>query len=343
MEAEISAKSTKNEILDAYNALLKRVQEQKPVDRQAEKERVEKRAIVETAVQQSDEKIVKGLADLKLAITKSLDDTEDQLLREFKKLSGLRQAIEIAQKNLEEIHEIRVQADSFAALLLAQKEKKQAFEVEIEQKRQDFEAELLQKRQQWKKEQEDYERAKKERDDETKKARQREEEEYTYTVQLQRKKEQDAYAVEKAAREKALEAKGQELEKSWAEREAALSSREQALADLQARVEAFPKELEKAVRDTEKAVTERLQFTYKHEGAMLAKEIEGERRLSQQSIASLEAKIREQDEQIRQLTQKANEAGLQVQSIAIKAIEGASAWRALSPAGHERGNESIAR
>jgi hypothetical protein len=41
----------------------------------------------------------------------------------------------------------------------------------------------------------------------------------------------------------------------------------------------------------------------------------------------LESKIGEQDDLIKQLTQKANEAGLQVQSIAIKAIEGASSQR----------------
>lgn len=342
MEPEISAKNTKNEILDAYNALLKKIKEQKPVDRQVEKEKVEKKEIVETAARNSVETIVKGLADLKLAITKALDDMEQQLIGESKRLQGIRQAIAIEQKNLEEIHEIRADADSLAALLLAQKEKKQTFEAEIEQKRGDFEAEMVQKRLLWKKEQEDYERAKKEREEEVKKARQREEEEYSYNRQLQRKKDQDAYAASKAVLEKELEDKRQTLERSWSERESALAAREKELADLKARVESFPKELEKAVRDTEKAVTERLQFTFKHEAEIGVREREGERKLSQQIIASLEAKIKEQDELIRQLTQKANEAGLQVQSIAIKAIEGASSWRAPGAA-YERAAEPAAR
>lgn len=342
MEPEITARSTKNEILEAYNALLKRIKEQKPVDRQAEKEKTEKKEIVETAAQNSVEKIVKGLADLKLGITKSLDDMEAQLIDEFKKLNGIRQAIDIEKKNLEEIHEIRANADSLAVLLLVQKEKRQAFETEIAQKRSDFEAEIIQKRLLWKKEQEDYERMKKEREEETKKARQREEEEYTYNLQLQRKKDQDAYAAKKAALEKELEEKRLTLERAWSEREAALSARENELADLKTRVESFPQELEKAVKDTERSVTQRLQFIYKHEAEMLAKETEGERKLNQQIIASLEAKIKEQEEQIRQLTQKANEAGLQVQSIAIKAIEGASTWRAVG-APYERSSEPTAR
>jgi hypothetical protein len=342
MEPEITAKSTKNEILEAYYALLKKIKEQKPVDRQAEKEKAEKKEIVETAAQNSEERIVKGLADQKLAITKSLDEMEQQFLSEVKKLNNLRQAIEIEKKNLEEIHEIKAGADSLAALLLAQKEKRQAFEMEMEQKRNDFEVEMAQKKLSWKKEQEDYERLKKDKEEETKRARQREEEEYTYNLQLQRKKDQDGYTATKAAMEKELEEKRIALEREWSEREAALSSREKELADLKTRVESFPQELEKAIRDTQTAVTEKLQFTFQHEAQMLAKETEGERKLSQQIIASLEVKIKEQEEQIRQLTQKVNEAGLQVQSIAIKAIEGAASWRAPGVM-YEKSSEPSAR
>ncbi|MFO1350275.1 MAG: hypothetical protein U1F68_06175 [Gammaproteobacteria bacterium] len=340
MESELSTKNTKNEILDAYNALLKRVKEQKPVDRQADKEKAEKVQVVESAARTSVEKIVKGLAEQKLTLTQSLDEVEEQLIGEFKKLKDIRQAIEIERKNLEEIHEIRAEADSLAVLLQVQKEKKQAFEAEVVQDRDDFDAEMAQKKLAWKKEQEDYERTKKERDEATKKARQREEEEYAYDLQLQRKKDQDTYAAKKAALEKELEEKRQALERNWSEREAALTTRETELADLRARVESFPKDLDKAIKDTEKTITERLQFKFKHEAEILAKDNEGERKLSQQIIASLQAKIKEQDDLIRQLTQKANEAGLQVQNIAVKAIEGASAWRAFGATSHEKSGKS---
>ena len=341
-EPSISGRSTKNEILAAYNALLKKVKEQKPVDRQAEKERAEKQEIVETAAQNSVEKIVKGLADLKLGITKSLDEMEEQLISEFKKLNGIRQAITIEEKNLEEIHEIRANADSLATLLLAQTEKRQAFETEMAQKSSEFEAEMTQKRLLWKKEQEDHERLIKERDAEVKKTRQREEEEYTYNRQLQRKKDQDSYAANKAALEKELEEKRLTLEKTWSEREAALSAQEQEIKALRVQVESFPAELEKATKETAQAAIEKLQLTYRHEAEMLAKETQGESKLNQQIVASLQAKIKEQEEQIRQLTQRADEAGTQVQNIAVRAIEGASAWRTLGVSS-DRGGESTTR
>jgi hypothetical protein len=54
------------------------------------------------------------------------------------------------------------------------------------------------------------------------------------------------------------------------------------------------------------------------------KEIEGEKKLNLQKVASLEAKVKEQDTLIAQLTQKANDATQQVQSIACKALEASS-------------------
>jgi hypothetical protein len=52
--------------------------------------------------------------------------------------------------------------------------------------------------------------------------------------------------------------------------------------------------------------------------------------INKQIVQSLENKIKEQAEQIMQLSQKANESGHQVQTIALKAIEGVSAQRSYN-------------
>jgi len=59
----------------------------------------------------------------------------------------------------------------------------------------------------------------------------------------------------------------------------------------------------------------------------LSRAKEGERKLNKQVVSALEAKIKEQEAYIRQLTQKTDQAGQQVQNIALKAIEGASSQR----------------
>ena len=324
---DVSVKSTKNEILQAYNELLTKVKEERPFDRKEERKRDEEKKIIKAASENSVEKIVKGLAEIKLEIGTALDTLEERLIKEFKKLTELQQVIEVEQKELEEIHEIKVNADSLAALLKAQKEKGSQFDKEMEEKREAFESEMVQKRLQWKKEQEDYDLSKKERDMKVKKEREREEEEYNYALQLKRKKDNDVYEARKAALEKELKEKKDAVEKELSEREALVTARESELNELKARVAEFPAQIEKAIKETEKSVIERLEFKYKHEAELATKEIEGERKLNKQVVSALEAKIKEQDAYIRQLNQKTDQAGQQVQTIAIKAIEGASSQR----------------
>jgi hypothetical protein len=327
MTKTVSEKSTKTEILDAYNELVVKVREQKAMDSRVAKKETEEKETVKTASQNSVEGIVKNLANLKLDIVKAMDTLEEKLIAEFRRLTELQQAIHIETKELDDTYGIKSEAETLATILLAQKEKRTAFELEIEQKKSDFEADMGQKKAQWKKEQEEYESAKKERDQQAKKERQREEEEYEYDLQLKRKKDNDVYETKKAALEKQLAERKSVFERDFAEREALIASKEKELADLRTKVESFPKELDKVAKDTEKSVTDRIEFKYKYQAELGAREVEGEKRLHQQMITALEAKIKDQDEQIRQLTQKANESVQQVQAIAVKAIEGASAQR----------------
>lgn len=327
MVKAVSDKSTKTEILEAYNELVTKMKEQKAMDAKAVKKETEEKEIVKASSLSSIEDIVKRLAGLKLDIVTAMDGLEKLLIDEFKKLSDLRKATEIENKNLEELYQIKAEAESLTALIALQKEKKAAFDEELATKRAEFDEEMVQKRQEWKREQERYEQEKKERETQLKKERQREEEEYSYNLKLARKKDADAYEMKKAALEKELIDRQAALEKKFAERDSIISAREKDYEEMKSKVEAFQSELAKAVKDTEKTVTERLEFKHKHQTEILMKEIEGERRLNQQIIAALEKKIKEQDELIRQLTEKANEAGRQVQDIAIKAIEGASMQR----------------
>ena len=170
-----------------------------------------------------------------------------------------------------------------------------------------------------------------------KKERQREEDDYAYNLRTTRKKEVDSYETRKAQLESELKEEKALVEKDLAERENNLSSRESELQSLRTRVDSFPAELEKAVTEAEKAATEKLEFKYKYQADLSSKEAEGEKRLNKQIIAALERKIAEQEEQIRQLTQKADDSIQQVQTIAIKAIEGASTQRIFTERTKEGG------
>jgi hypothetical protein len=333
----LSEKSTKTEILEAYNSLLLQAKEQKAADQRVVKKETEEKEVVKSASQNSVEEIVKRLAGLKLEIVKNVDNLEEKLIAEYRRFVELQQAIDVQTRSLEEIYGIQTEAESLTALINTQKEKKEAFGIEMERKKTELDAVITETKEQWKKEQEEHEAANKEKDMVLKKERQREEDDYTYNLRLARKKDVDAYETKKTILEKELIEKRTVVENELSEREAAVASKEKELDELRLKVEAFPKELDKAVKETEKNVTERIETKYKHQTDLSAKEIEGERKLSKQIIDALEGKIKEQEEQIRQLTQKADDSVAQVQKIAVKAIEGASSQRVFMERSKENG------
>ncbi len=321
MADQITEKNTKSQILQAYSEAITKLKEMEKEDRKIAKKKEEEVKIVKEASDNSAEKIVNGISRAKIEIMNALDEVSEKLTSEFKKLEGLQKAIELESNYLNEIYDIKINADSLSALLLAQKEKKANFDAEIENKKIAFEEEMQQKKFQWKLEQENYENQKKERDAQLKKDRQREEEEYNYNLQLKRKKEADEYNEQKSKLEKELVEKRTSLEKELSERESIVAAKEKESAEMKLKVEQFPKALENAIKETEKSVIEKIEFKFKHQSELAQKEMEGERNLNRQMIISLENKIKEQAEQVKQLTQKVNDSGQQVQTIAIKAIE----------------------
>lgn len=90
------------------------------------------------------------------------------------------------------------------------------------------------------------------------------------------------------------------------------------------KLKTFPQELEQRVKDAELATKQQIETYYKHQIDLSNREVEGERKLAQQTISTLQLKIKEQENFIKQLTQKADESTNQVQTIALKAIEGNS-------------------
>lgn len=324
MTQEISEKSKKNEILEAYHELLNKINEGKVISNQEVKKQKDNEEIVFKAATFDVEHIINDLAQVKLEIVQGIGELEKKLTGEYRRLAELQSAITIETDNLKEIHEIKKNADSLAALLLAQKEYRTRFEAQMEQRKNELEHAIQIKQIEWQHEQEQYEQDKKERDLRLKKERVREEEEYRYTLTLDRKKDQNAYEEKQNTLDRALQEKTTAFEKSCIEREAILADQEEELKTLRIRVTQFPHELETGIKNAEKTVKELLDREYRYKMELLAKETEGEKRLTQQMITSLQDKIKEQDGLIHQLSNKADTASNQVQSIALKALESAS-------------------
>jgi len=298
---QINEKTKKSEIIDAYNDLLLKVQEEKKTSLKDEKQKQLELKIVKEVSSNSSDNIVKTLSNAKLEIIKMIDHIGSKITEEQKKLIDVQRALEIETKNLDEVYQIKINAESLEALLRAQKEKKQEFETEINKQKIS-----------WKLEEEKY-----------KQDREREEDEYNYVLKTQRRKEQDAYNLKK-----------EKLEKEFTDRELNIINKEAEYENLKKQVETFPKILEKHIKESEENTRVNVERNYKFEKELSIKEIESERKLYEQTLKSLQEKIKEQDAIIKQLSLKTDFATQQVQTIAIKAIE-SSSFRVFSSSSNE--------
>jgi hypothetical protein len=281
---------SKNEVFAAYDELLQKLKatNKTPVAvlQQEEKILQEKREIVESAAVQTSDELAYHLISLKNTLNTQLDEIEIKLNTEKKKFETLQQAISIQSKELNDLYEIKPQADTLAALVMAYKEKSVTLEQEIKLKRQ-----------QWQKEQEAQEEARREYESQTQKTRQREEENYNYNRDIFRRKEQEEYEVQKRAAEQ-LQARRYELEEAYRARDAALNARETKIGtreiefqQLQDEVRNFPDRLQQATAEAERITGEKLAIKFEYEAKLLQRDFEAERQLHRQAISLLESKI----------------------------------------------------
>ncbi len=310
MNEEVSSKNTKKEILEAYQKLLKQAREKKEIAPEKEPQEKQKSAIFEGATRQQPDKIMKDISGLKISLSQSLDKVEESLIEEHKKLSEVSEAIRVEKENLQNIHQIKAEADSLEALVNTHKEKEQEMEQEMKDQREAWEKEKKQAEQEL---QEEKERIRKERA--------REEEEYLYHRDQKRKKEEDSYNEKMLKQEKELKERREAFEKEILEREADIKASEDEFQELKKKAEQFPAQLEGAVQQKENEITLRLTSEFKHEKDILQKEYQSELKLKDQTIKTLQDKIRDQDNMVNQLYKKVENADKNVKDIVLKAIE----------------------
>lgn len=145
-------------------------------------------------------------------------------------------------------------------------------------------------------------------------ARRREEEEYQMTLSQQRKKE----AIAREEQEAALKKRAEDLR-----------GQEQEIKELRSRVEAFPTEQERAITHARAETQAQIEKEMRMQAELVAKEAEGESKVSAARIAFLESTAAKQTEEITTLKKELDAAFRQVQSIAEKAIEGSSGRQTL--------------
>jgi hypothetical protein len=130
MKTDVSSRNTKNEILDAYNDLLKSIQEKKTEEPKKVQEREKQETAVKNSGELSNEGIVKNISTLKVNLAASLDKLSENFIGEFRRFEELQQAIQVEKKNLQDLYQILL-APIPGGDAVGQKEKKEQFEAEM--------------------------------------------------------------------------------------------------------------------------------------------------------------------------------------------------------------------
>ncbi len=321
MNTKVSTSNTKAQILKAYNDVLKKLEEKSEAKPKEVQQRKDDLKTVESAQKNNESNIVSGIDELKNSFIESLNKVQGDLTEEYTKLAEIQAAIKIEKKNLENLYGLSTNADSFATLLIAQRESREKFDNEQKEAKEILKLEIAEKKVIWQKEKLLHDSLEKEEKNLLQKTRKREEEEYNYNLQQKRKKETDAYQLTKYKQEAELKDKKLTFEKDFAEREKSIVDTEKEFASLKKAVEQFPKELENTVKLATKKLEEQLKLGFRFEKELVAKETEGIISLKELQVQTLENKIGEMEAQIKLLGQKADTSEKSVKDIALKAIE----------------------
>lgn len=340
---DVSMANTKKELLDAYEEAKKRFDSLSKdlLDADKARKRMEKQLAAATADSQVAQDPVVRLHDLRTAISRELGDLAQRFENEIEIYRKIQTAIETKQVELETIYEVETAASDLAALIDAQRVKKDQFEQEMRAQRAAFEAELKELRAQWQREKTDHERQVKEQTEALKIQRQREKEEYDYTFAREKEQRKNALEDQLQALEKEIAAKRSSFDGDVQQRTAALDAREEAisirekeLANFQKEVESFPKRSESAVQAAVVETTKRLTRDFESEKALMQARFEGEKNVLASKIEALEKMAASQAALIADLSKKSELAYEKVQDIANRAVTAARRESYLPPVPH---------
>lgn len=317
--AEITMKSTKAEIMEAY------------------KEAVEK---LDTRDRMIDDPAKEAAAKLKTEVIKSADATAKEYIFNpeiIKKYNDLTEAIEIKQLELDELYGIETKANAMAAMINAYKEKNEELKEAQAAKEAEIEAELGEKKDTLKAEIEALKQQKQEiidsinaeakaRENEIKLTRSREEDEYTYNLKRSRKAENDKWEDEKAAREKILELR----ETAALEKETELNAKADHVKELEAKVEEIPTLIAAATEEGIKKGRADADKSNAFEVRVLKKDAEYQKQLLEDKNERLTEDLANARAEKVELQQKLDDAYAQMRELAAKTVESTGGVKILN-------------
>ena len=295
---KINQRNTKNEILEAYDELTKeRLELKKQVDSlmkagnsvKAENFKTSEKTPINqySKVQQKMNFTIESLAKIQLGFGSASNELSEQLTTKASRLAEIKQIVEEQLDQLQQLHDLEVADDTLDNLIASYEENNSAYQEEFNQVSETLNQEIQELREAWRKEQEDYQRSIKERNENLNKNRQRDTSTYKYDLERERNLEIDEYEQQQKELYRALDEFKEETEKQWNERETAISKKEKEFEELKVKVEAFSGQKESAIKKATEQGKGIAEYQANIKANLFAKEVEGEKASYSLRIQSL--------------------------------------------------------
>ncbi len=342
MTQKINSKSTKAQILEAYDELM---QEKSALEKQVKQ--LAKTPAVKPTVSQdnkpdnsSQKKIMKpqtettnnnitltieNLEKLQSNFGSAVSHLSEQLITEADLLAELNKIATEELAELAELHEIEsIENDTLSHLVEEYENTAKTNEEELNKQEENLSKEIEELRKNWHKEKLNYNREIRDRDQEYLTNKKRDEEQYIYNLELERQLDKEQYEAEKQALYQELKEAKESQEKQWKERENNLIEQEKEQEETKTKVKKLEEELEQKTKQGKEEGKGIGNYQAKIKSDLRIKEIEGEKQNYELRIAALEETIKNQELRRQSLSQQLEASLKQVQDLAVKAIEGTS-------------------
>lgn len=280
--------------------------------------------VLEVASTYTIDSIVKGLADLQLEFGTIVRQLSEKLANENSKLDELKLAIEVEERHLQELQDIRIAADTVHILSQEHLEQLSVLHQNNSSQKQALEKEIAEQRKKWQQEQSEQGTTFEKQNELLLKERQKEAENYQYRSELTRKINTDAYEARKRNLEREVEEVTQTKQKQWVEREKILTEQQPLFKENQKKIEAFANELEEAIKKAREEAIRDVHQDAKVKADLFEKEWQSTKQSYELKIQGLEQAITKQVEQIHSLETQLQAAMKQAQDLAMRAFENAS-------------------
>lgn len=265
-------------------------------------EAAEAQSVLDSVKDMDLNKVVTEISGLQVSVQNSLAGLSATLSHKIQKMQEVDTAITLKEQRLQELFQIEKEAVALDELRAQKEEEEISWEQERLDRETAWEEEAQERDKLWK----------------------RTEEEHAYAVTQNQRRIQDEFNAVIAQRTREENARQDSLQKIWNDRENTLKTKEKEVSDLQTQVASFDTKMKAEVNKAEAIIGNSMKKQHDHEVALMRKDMESERNMTNIKVSSLTETIKNLDQQLMTLQTQLVSARNDAKEVASQALQSAS-------------------